>query len=50
VIRVSAPQLSRFNTAIELDQQLTAGDVIERVATLSRLSVDGARLVVDFCT
>jgi len=44
VIRVTAPQLSKFNTAIQLDQQLTAGDVVERFTSLSR-SADGTRLI-----
>ena len=46
VIRVTAPQLSKFNTAIQLDQQLTAGDIVERFTSHSRSPVDGARLTV----
>ena len=46
VIRVTAPQLSKFNTAIQLDQQLTAGDVVERFTPHSWSPVDGARLTI----
>jgi len=48
VIRVTAPQLSKFTAAMRLDNQLTAGDVIERFTSLSRSPEDGARLVVVF--
>jgi len=48
VIRVTAPQLSKFDTAIQLDQQLTAGDIIERFTSFSRSPVDGARFT-SFC-
>jgi len=30
VIRINAPQLSKFNATIQLDAQLTAGDVLAR--------------------
>jgi len=50
MIRVTAPQLSMFSTAvIQLDQQLTAGDVIERFISLSRSPIDGARSAVLLC-
>jgi len=45
VIRVTAPQLSKFNMAIQLDQRLTAGDVVERFT-----SPDGTRSTVVFAT
>jgi len=38
MIRVNAPQLSKFNATIQLDQQLTAADVLARFSSSPELA------------